>query len=116
MKIKFIIIVLFCVSTSNLFCQNLSNNKINGYRGIWFELNQKYEFGDKYSGALGTYTAKHVPLAIYSPEVNKTFFVYGGTIAEDKRHLLCMIGELLGLLNRKVGFSRALRSPIWYTL
>jgi|TARA_B110000305_G_scaffold232786_1_gene288276 hypothetical protein len=93
MKIKFIIIVLFCVSTSNLFCQNLSNNKINGYRGIWFELNQKYEFGDKYSGALGTYTAKHVPLAIYSPEVNKTFFVYGGTIAEDKRHLLCMIGE-----------------------
>lgn len=73
--------------------QSLNNTKFDGYRGIWFELNQKYEYGDKYSGALGTYTAKHVPLAIYSPEADKTFFVYGGTTAEDERHLLCMIGE-----------------------
>jgi hypothetical protein len=42
---------------------------------------------------LGTYTAKHVPLAIYSPEADKTFFVYGGTKSEDERHLLCLIGE-----------------------
>jgi len=68
-----------------------NNQKIDGYRGIWFELNQKYEFGDKYSGGLGTYTAKHIPLAIYSPEVSKTFFVYGGTTSRHKRHLLCMI-------------------------
>jgi hypothetical protein len=73
--------------------QLLNNTKFDGYRGIWFELNQKYEYGDKYSGALGTYTAKHVPLAIYSPEADKTFFVYGGTKAEDERYLLCMIGE-----------------------
>ncbi len=73
--------------------QSLNNTKFDGYRGIWFELNQKYEYGDKYSGALGTYTAKHVPLAIYSPEADKTFFVYGGTKAEDERYLLCMIGE-----------------------
>ncbi|MDD4107919.1 MAG: BNR-4 repeat-containing protein [Prolixibacteraceae bacterium] len=71
----------------------LNNSKIDGYRGIWFELNQKYEFGDKYSGGLGTYTAKHIPLAVYSPEVDKTFFVYGGTTAPDARYLLCMIGE-----------------------
>jgi hypothetical protein len=71
----------------------LTNTKINGYRGIWFELNQKYAYGDKYSGALGTYTAKHVPLAIYASEVEKTFFVYGGTPSEDQKHLLCMIGE-----------------------
>ena len=70
-----------------------NNQKINGYRGIWFELNQKYEHGDKYSGGLGTYTAKHIPLAIYAPEVDKTFFVYGGTIDRDQKHLLCMIGE-----------------------
>ncbi|RTE52768.1 hypothetical protein EHW67_13930 [Arenibacter aquaticus] len=75
------------------FGQTLNNTKIDGYKGIWFELNQKYEYGDKYSGALGTYTAKHLPLAIYAPEVEKTFFVYGGTTAVDKRHLLCMIGE-----------------------
>ena len=37
------------------------NEKIPGYRPIWFELNQKYKYGDKYSGALGTYTAKHHP-------------------------------------------------------
>ncbi len=71
----------------------LSNTRLDGYRGIWFELNQKYEYGDKYSGALGTYTAKHVPLAVYAPEVDKTFFVYGGTTSVDERYLLCMIGE-----------------------
>jgi hypothetical protein len=73
--------------------RSLSNQKVNGYRGIWFELNQKFELGDKYSGGLGTYTAKHIPLAIYAPEVDKTFFVYGGTTEHNQRHLLCMIGE-----------------------
>jgi hypothetical protein len=73
--------------------KSLNNHKVNGYRGIWFELNQKYEYGDKYSGGLGTYTAKHIPLAAYAPAVDKTFFVYGGTIDSDQRHLLCMIGE-----------------------
>ncbi len=56
-------------------------------------MSQKYTYGYKYSGALGAYTAKHVPMAIYAPEVDKTFFAYGGTLSEDKRHLLCMIGE-----------------------
>lgn len=79
--------------------QSLNNTKFDGYKGIWFELNQKYEYGDKYSGALGTYTAKHVPLAVYSPKADKTFFVYGGTKAEDERYLLCMIGEY----NHKTG-------------
>lgn len=63
---------------------------IAGYKGIWFELGQKSEHGDKYSGGLGTYTAKHHPLAIYVPKVDKTFFVYGGTTNKDKRHLLAM--------------------------
>src|SRR6476646_6164880 len=55
-----------------------------GYRGIWFTLGQRSEFGDKYSGGLATYTANHVPIAIYSAKANKTFFVYGGT-ADPKR-------------------------------
>lgn len=71
----------------------LNNTKIKGYRGIWFTLGQFYDYGDKYSGGLGTYTAKHKPLAIYAPEVNKTFFVYGGTIKKKSTHLLCMIGS-----------------------
>ena len=65
------------------------NLKADGYRGIWFALGQKSEYGDKYSGGLGTYTANHVPIAIYSEKVNKTFFVYGGT-KKGQRHLLIM--------------------------
>ncbi len=91
LKIFFLTYFLLIPLMSN--SQSLSNTKIDGYRPIWFELVQKYEYGDKYSGALGTYTAKHVPLAIYSPEANKTFFVYGGTKSKDERYLLCMIGE-----------------------
>jgi hypothetical protein len=61
----------------------------DGYRGIWFTLGQFSAYGDKYSGGLGTYTANHIPIAIYCSEVNKTFFVYGGTI-KDQQHLLIM--------------------------
>ena len=63
--------------------------KDDGYRGIWFTLGQFLEYGDKYSGGLGTYTAKHVPLAVYAPEADKTFFVYGGSKGGE-RYLLCM--------------------------
>jgi len=65
--------------------------RIDGYRGIWFALGQRSEHGDKYSGGLGTYTSNHQPLAIYSPEAEKTFFVYGGTPAADERKLLIMV-------------------------
>jgi hypothetical protein len=70
-----------------------NNQKIDGYKGIWFTLGQFSEYGDKYSGGLGTYTAKHIPLAIYAPAVNKTFFVYGGTTGPNDKYLLCMIGS-----------------------
>ena len=69
----------------------LNNTRVNGFRAIWFDLGQKSEYGSKYSGAFGTYTMKHRPLAIYSKEVDKTYFVYGGTDKADSRHLLCMI-------------------------
>jgi arylsulfatase A-like enzyme/lysophospholipase L1-like esterase len=65
--------------------------KARGYEGIWFTLGQFSEHGDKYSGGLGTYTAKHVPLAIHSPEANRTFFVHGGS-RNGERHLLAMAG------------------------
>lgn len=64
-----------------------------GYRGIWFTLGYKFEYGDKYSGGLGTYTANHQPMAIYAPAVNKTFFTYGGTAASDRRELVVMVSE-----------------------
>jgi len=68
----------------------LGSERDSGYRGIWFTLGQMTEWGDKYSGGLGTYTANHVPIAIYCPQVKKTFFVYGGA-KDGKRHLLNMI-------------------------
>ena len=87
-----------------------ANRRIDGYRGVWFTLGQYYgpgadgaaygpaskqplfPYGDKYSGGLGTYTAKHTPVAVYCEDVDKTFFVYGGTTGPRERHLLCMIG------------------------
>jgi len=81
--------LLFILEGSyNTYAQNL---RADGYRGIWFTLGQFSEYGDKYSGGLGTYTADHIPVAIYSKEVRKTFFVYGGTTKADERHLLIMI-------------------------
>ena len=66
---------------------------VDGYRGIWFALGQvNTDYGDKYSGGLGTYTMKHIPMAVYSPEAEKTFFVYGGTPSEGQKYLQCMIG------------------------
>lgn len=67
--------------------------KMDGYRGIWY-YNQPSgdEYVYKYSGGLGTYTEKHVPLAFYSKEADKTFFVYGGSSGGEKPHLVLMAG------------------------
>jgi hypothetical protein len=65
--------------------------RIAGYRGIWFNLGQDSQFGPKYSGGLGTYTAKHLPLAVFAPAAQRTFFVYGGTTERNRRHLLAMV-------------------------
>jgi BNR repeat-containing family member len=70
---------------------NAQHPQVNGYRGIWFTLGQFSEYGDKYSGGLGTYTSSHIPIAVYSKQVDKTFFVYGGTTAQNEKHLLIMI-------------------------
>ncbi|MGV3503707.1 MAG: BNR-4 repeat-containing protein [Adhaeribacter sp.] len=67
------------------------NPKGAGYKGIWFTLGQFSAYGDKYSGGLGTYTANHIPVAIYAPKVKKTFFVYGGTTRAQDKHLLIML-------------------------
>ena len=69
--------------------------KDDGYRGIWY-FNQptKDEYKFKYSGGMATYPQQHIPIAIYRKEVNKTFFVYGGTTARagrGKQELLHMV-------------------------
>lgn len=69
----------------------LENTKYDGYRGIWYyNQRQDDEYVFKYSGGLGTYCGKHRPFAVYRPEVNKTFFCYGGT-DENNSTLLHMV-------------------------
>lgn len=114
--LAFTCFVIECLASTTVYSQAVlasdstsSVRRVDGYRGIWFSLGQYYApgkgkepyakasrqpvfpYGDKYSGGLGTYTAKHTPLAIYSKRANKTFFVFGGTTNADARHLLCMI-------------------------
>lgn len=91
MRSVLLFIVCYLLSNLALSQQDLSYHRADGYKGIWFELGQKSYYGDKYSGGLGTYTAKHRPMAIYDSVSNKTFFVYGGTTAVSQRHLLCMV-------------------------
>ena len=77
------VLATLCVVVAADRCQAEGSAPVTldtGYRGIWYS-NQKVdtEYVYKYSGGLGTYCAKHIPMAVYRPEVHKTFFVYGGT-------------------------------------
>ena len=66
------------------------NKTIDGYKGLWFNSGQSSEYGYYFSGGVATYNSRYRPVAIYSPEVKKTFFIYGGTSGSDERHLLIM--------------------------
>lgn len=93
-KLLTLFLLLMSVTSVSLKAQPLNNKVMDGYMPLWFTLGQERDYGFKYSGGLGgTYTIKHNPIAIYAPEVDKTFFVYGGTTAPMDRHLLCMIGS-----------------------
>jgi hypothetical protein len=53
--------------------------KFSGFWGIWYWNQRSHdEYVFKYSGGLGTYCADHIPMAIYSPETQRTYFCYGG--------------------------------------
>jgi len=82
-------ILLACICAAAAHTEPLP--KADGYRGIWY-FNQKIDspYVYKYSGGLGTYCMKHVPMAVYAPKANKTFFVYGGT-KPGKQSLLEMV-------------------------
>jgi hypothetical protein len=70
----------------------MSNPKADGYRGLWYMNQPSFdEYVFKYSGGLGTYCAKHQPFAVYRPEVDKTFFCYGGAPQDDHQRLHHMV-------------------------
>ena len=97
MKLKSVLQLLGLLLTTSTLClaappQVTLNQKDDGYRGIWY-MNQPSgdEYVYKYSGGLGTYCAKHRPFAVYCPEVDKTFFCYGGSTVENSRKLIHMV-------------------------
>ncbi len=96
---------LFILAGSALAADPLTLNQPDtGYRGIWY-YNQKSndEYVYKYSGGLGTYCAKHQPFAVYRPEVNKTFFCYGGASKDNHRrlwHLVSYYDHKTGMVPR----------------
>lgn len=89
-------------SEQAVFC-----TKDDGYRGIWWgQTATGDEYAYKYSGGLGTYPVQNAPLAVYRPEVHKTFFVYGGTTKTSHLHVEsradrwnCSPGELLHMVS-----------------
>lgn len=83
----FVLNMILVIYSPGLFSQNL---KMDGYKGIWFSSGEFKEYGYRLSGGAATFASRHKPIAIYSPEVKKTFFVYGGTTDDDERHLLIM--------------------------
>ena len=98
--------LMFCWHAGAQEPRSLTGTEAEGYRGIWFTIGQaRSGFGPKYSGGLGTYTMKHIPVAVYAAEADKTFFVYGGTPSEERKYLLCMVGcydHKTGMLRRPV--------------
>ncbi|WP_199609840.1 hypothetical protein [Flocculibacter collagenilyticus] len=67
----------------------------DGYEGLWYELPQYFDVErkiSKYSGAMGTATNKHKPLAIYSDQSNKTFFTYGGLDPNSNNNMAIYVG------------------------
>jgi BNR repeat-containing family member len=86
-----ILAALFCLQPAAGQGTPAVTPQADGFRGIWFELGQKSEFGDKYSGGLGTYTANHVPMAHYVEKVNRTYFTWGGTPAAKERRLQILV-------------------------
>lgn len=75
------------------YAQPEQSTQLNGYKGIWYDLGQRTEYGSKYSGGFATYTAKHRPMAVHAPKANKTFFTYGGTLDTGLKHLVLMASE-----------------------
>ncbi len=48
----------------------------DGYRGIWYYNQPTHDtYVYKYSGGFATYPQQQSPVAVYAPQVRKTFFV-----------------------------------------
>jgi len=82
------LLLVFLIDTLVVLPQN---TRTDGYKGLWFNTRDSSDYGYNLSGGVATYNSRYRPVAIYSSEVKKTFFVYGGTSNPDERHLLIMV-------------------------
>ncbi len=82
-----LLIAPVCAPAADSEGTRVDTPQADGFRGIWFDLGQRSQFGSKYSGGLGTYTANHVPMAHYVEAVNRTYLTWGATPAADQRAL-----------------------------
>ncbi len=75
----------------------------DGFYGIWYS---NAASGDqymwKYSGGLGTYPQQTAPIAIYSEDVDRTYFLYGGTNGTNNvlKNYISYYDHATGLLAR----------------
>jgi len=88
-KIRFLIAGLMLLQCPlSIQAQNL---KADGYMGLWTRSPQMYNGRYLYMGGLGTFSSQLRPMAVYSPEFRKTFFVYSGTSSPETSHLQIMV-------------------------
>jgi hypothetical protein len=92
MRMTLLSLVLAAAIASHAAAQELPTT--DGYRGIWYANTAvKNQYAWKYSGGMATYPQQHEPIAIYSKEANKTFFVFGGVAPDKPRELLHMVAH-----------------------
>ena len=88
---RHIILILACLLFGFSGELHGQNQRADGYKSLWAKSGPPLEYGFKYSGGMGTFSSQHKPLAIYSAESSKTFFVFSGTSNADESHLQIMV-------------------------
>lgn len=91
MSARFLLLALVLFVATDEASVIAQNRVADGYKGIWYSSGTPSEYGYKFSGGVATFGSRYRPIAVFSKEAQKTFFVYGGTSGEEERHLLIMI-------------------------
>lgn len=88
-------VLLLCAASFwaiDVGAETIETRPETGYRGIWyFNQPQNDALKYKYSGGFATYPQQHIPMAVYAPQVRKTFFCYGAA-GDSPKQIRNMIG------------------------
>lgn len=69
--------ISYGMQTAVLLAQLTPATPLAGFQGIWYEVGPAFgSIPNKYGGGLATYPQQIGPLAVYSPEVDRTYFVF----------------------------------------